>query len=346
VIFLVAAWAGANLLKTIHFLYGNGKFCITLAAPVSVARADPRVERWIRRALAMAPPKAKSLVVTVWGDSIAPHGGAVWLAGLIGLLAPFGINERLVRTSVYRLTQEGWLAARQDGRRSLYRLTRQGQRRFEHAYRRIYAPRATDSWDGGWHLVIVPPATIDESSRRELRKELGWDGFGVLGPGLFARPARPGDEVELSETTRALGIKRHVAVVTARALPHGAGSIATLTEDCWDLKGVAAAYRGFVARFRGVAHALCQGTNPTSQQCFVLRTLLIHEFRRVTLHDPQLPAELLPSNWPEAAAYALCRDIYRLTHERAERHLALLLETSRGALRSAAPYFYKRFGGL
>jgi phenylacetic acid degradation operon negative regulatory protein len=192
----------------------------------------------------------------------------------------------------------------------------------------------------------VPPATIDESSRRELRKELEWDGFGVLGPGLFARPARPEDEVELSETTRALGIDRHVAVVTARAVPRGTGSIATLTGDCWDLRGVAAAYRGFVARFRGVAHALGHGADPTPQQCFVLRTLLIHEFRRVTLHDPQLPAELLPSNWPESAAYALCRELYRLTHERAERHLSVMMETSRGALRSAAPHFYRRFGGL
>ena len=312
---------------------------------MTAARPDPQIERWIRRSLAAAPPKAKSLVVTVWGDSIAPHGGAVWLSGLIRLLAPFGINERLVRTSVYRLAQEGWLAARQDGRRSLYRLTRHGQRRFEHAYRRIYAPPATDPWDGGWHLVIVPPATLDESSRRELRKELGWDGFGVLGPGLFARPAPPGDEAALNETTRALGIGRRVAVVTARALPNGAGSIASLSGDCWDLKSVATAYRGFVARFQGVAGALGHGADPTPQQCFVLRTLLIHEFRRVTLHDPQLPAELLPSNWPEAAAYALCRDLYRLTHERAERHLAAILETSRGE-RSAAPYFYKRFGGL
>lgn len=304
------------------------------------------MERWIERALAAAPPKAKSLVVTVWGDSIAPRGGAIWLSALIGLLAPFGINERLVRTSVYRLAQEGWLAARQDGRRSVYRLTRHGQRRFEHAYRRIYAPPATDPWDGAWHLVIVPPATIDESSRRELRKEFSWDGFGVLGPGLFARPARPGNEAELNETIRALGIGRRIAVVTTRTLAHGAASIASLTGDCWDLKSVAAAYRGFVAHFRGVARALGRGADPTPQQCFVLRTLLIHEFRRVTLHDPQLPTELLPSNWPEAAAYALCRDLYRVTHERAERHLTVMLEDSRGARRLAAPYFYERFGGL
>ena len=58
-----------------------------------------------------SPPRAPSLIVTVWGDALAPHGGAVVLPGLIGLLAPFGINERLVRTSVFRLARDGWLAA-------------------------------------------------------------------------------------------------------------------------------------------------------------------------------------------------------------------------------------------
>src|SRR2546423_13534851 len=83
----------------------------------AAAGPDAQVAQWIRRTLADDPPRARSLVVTVWGDSLAPHGGAVWLAGLIRLLAPFGINERLVRTSVYRLAQEGWLGARQGGRR-------------------------------------------------------------------------------------------------------------------------------------------------------------------------------------------------------------------------------------
>jgi phenylacetic acid degradation operon negative regulatory protein len=291
-------------------------------------------------------------VVTVWGDSIAPHGGAIWLSGLISLLEPFGINERLVRTSVYRLAQEGWLVAQQEGRRSLYRLTSQGRRRFEHAYRRIYAPPRTDPWDGHWHLLIAPPASIDESARRELRREMEWDGFGVVAPGLFARPARVGDESGLEETVLALGISGRVAIANARGLPGlpgrptGAGSIASLTRDCWDLKGVAAAYRGFVARFRAVGRALDEGANPDPQECFVLRTLLIHEFRRVTLHDPQLPAELLPANWPEAMAYGLCAGLYRRVHGGAERYLAVVLEESARSRLSSASHFQGRFGGL
>ena len=94
----------------------------------------------MQRALAADPPRAPSLIITVWGDAIAPHGGAVLLAGLIRLLAPFGINERLVRTSVFRLAREAGSRRRRHGRASLYRLTRDGARRFDDAYRRIYAP--------------------------------------------------------------------------------------------------------------------------------------------------------------------------------------------------------------
>src|SRR4029453_14301246 len=79
---------------------------------------DTRVSRWIGRERSRHPPRAKSLVVTVWGDAIAPHGGAVWLSGLIKLLAPLGLNERLVRTSVYRLAQEGWRLSPTDRRGS------------------------------------------------------------------------------------------------------------------------------------------------------------------------------------------------------------------------------------
>src|SRR5260370_18949328 len=98
---------------------------------------------------------------------------------LILMIAPLGQNERLLRTSVYRLTREGWLSAQQDGRRSFYRLTAQGSTRFERAYRRIYAPRVAD-WDGTWDIVLSPAAALSAGERRELRKELRWEGFGAL----------------------------------------------------------------------------------------------------------------------------------------------------------------------
>src|ERR1700758_2459320 len=124
-------------------------------APGTISRVsvpsgpDPAVARWIRRTLRDDPPRARSLIVTVWGDALAPHGGAVWLSGLIRLMAPFGMNERLVRTSVFRLVRDGWLTGESRGRRSRYRLTREGARRFEQAHHRIYALPSVE-WGGDW----------------------------------------------------------------------------------------------------------------------------------------------------------------------------------------------------
>jgi phenylacetic acid degradation operon negative regulatory protein len=339
-------------MKTIHFFNEQCNFCITfMDLLVKTRRLDrrsggDRIARWIGRELRRRPPKAKSLVVTVWGDAIAPHGGSVWLSGLIRLLAPLGMNERLVRTSVYRLAREGWLSARSRGRRSQYRLTTEGLRRFEEAYRRIYAP--PDSfWDGRWDMLLAPPAALRADVRAELRTELGWAGFGAVAPGLFLRPRHAARRAAALAALRALGIERRVALLSADDSDELRGrKLDRLVREAWDLGAVAAEYRAFIARFGPVIRAFRRLKRLDPEQCFVVRTLLIHDFRRVTLHDPQLPAALLPRRWPGPAAYALCRNFYRLTHKHAERHLAVTLAREGGALPAAAPYFYRRFGGL
>jgi phenylacetic acid degradation operon negative regulatory protein len=306
--------------------------------------SDPHVRRWIRRELAASPPRAPSLIITIWGDAIAPHGGAVMLGGLIALVAPFGINERLVRTSVFRLAREGWLRSAHVGRESVYRLTRDGARRFEQAYRRIYAP-PVDRWDDTWELVVADGTTA--AQRRKLQRELGWEGFGRLAPGVHARPSRAPSAVPRIATAL------HVAdrIVVARAVDDaalGGTTLAAAVPRAWDLPAVAADYRRFLARFGSVIQRFLPSADDAHDpaESFLVRTLLIHAYRRVLLRDPQLPAALLPLDWPGAAAYTLCRDFYRLTHRAAERHLSATLRNERGVLPAASAAFYRRFGGL
>ena len=319
---------------------------------VSVSRSaeagpkpDPVVARWIARTLRDDPPRARSLIVTIWGDALAPHGGEVWLAGLIALLAPFGINERLTRTSVFRLARDGWLEAQAHGRQSRYRLTDDGRARFAAAYRRIYAPPPED-WGGEWELVVDAPDGAPVAQRHRLRDELRWDGFGVVVPGVYARPLTQGDAA--GEVAR-LGAASRAIVLRAR--PHGgdgAPDLAAHVDRLWDLATLAADYRRFLALFGGVIDRFRMRPIETSDaaQCFVVRTLLIHAFRRVLLRDPRLPPALLPLGWPGAAAYALTRDFYRLTAARAEAHLAATLSVNGSDWPPAGPSFQDRFGGL
>ncbi|HEY1329754.1 MAG TPA: phenylacetic acid degradation operon negative regulatory protein PaaX [Casimicrobiaceae bacterium] len=306
---------------------------------------DPHVARWIRRTLADDPPRARSLVITVWGDALAPHGGEVWLAALIRLLEPFGINERLTRTSVFRLARDGWLAGETHGRQSRYRLTDQGRARFEAAYRRIYAPPVED-WSGEWEMIVDPPLAASASERARLRDELGWDGFGTLVPCVYVRPRVDGDAG--AETTR-LGAADRAIVLEARETRDArAQTLAARIADVWDLASLATGYRQFLARFGRVIDRFRMRdiASADPEQCFVVRTLLIHAFRRVLLRDPRLPPALLPLDWPGAAAFVLTRDFYRLTLARAEAHLASSFAVNGSTLPAAEPSFFERFGGL
>jgi phenylacetic acid degradation operon negative regulatory protein len=294
----------------------------------------------VRRTLAADPPRARSLIVTVWGDAIAPHGGAAWLAGLIDLMAPFGINDRLVRTSVFRLARDGWLAATQHGRVSRYRLTEEGARRFDDAYRRIYA-RPAEDWPGMWELVLahaVAPAT-----RRVLRDELAWAGYGALGATTFVRPQMTARAPPAVLANRQ--VAPHVVTALAHDLP-GHRTLAAVTAQAWPLAALATDYRRFLLHFGGVIDRFRAGTAHDPAQCFIVRTLLIHAFRRVMLRDPMLPPALLPLDWPGAAAYALCRDFYRLTHRSAEQHLLATLRGNGESLPPANAAFHARFEGL
>ena len=298
---------------------------------------------WISHLLATDPPRHKSLVVTVCGDTIAPHGGGFWLGSMIELLAPFGVGDRLVRTSVFRLVQEGWLCASREGRRSRYALEPGALPRFERANRRIYSQPGQD-WNGQWTFVLAPNGSIDSDLRTLLRKELEWEGFAMLATGVMAHPAPERDTLrELLVRSGAEGKVfvcevGELAGLDARPLPE-------LVRDGWNLDAVSAAYRGFIDAFAAVP-ALLEGSSASAQDAFAIRTLLVHAYRRVQLHDPMLPYCLLPQPWPGAGAYALAREIYALSSARAEEFVLATLRREDAATPPADAAFHARFGGL
>jgi len=303
-----------------------------------------RIEDLIAALLESLAPRAKSLIVTIYGDAILPHGGNAWLGSLINLVEPFGLNERIVRTTVFRLSKEEWLTSTQVGRRSYYSLTETGRRRFEAAARRIYGPLHRP-WNGDWSLVLLPGTALEAEKREELRHELTWMGFGAVGPQAFAHPDPDGEA--LRQLLQDLNLADRVVVLRGAAdkmTPEG--SLRGLVRSCWDLDQLAADYNEFLDRFRPVWRALEGVESLDPAACFAIRILLIHDYRRILLRDPMLPEQLLPPDWSGMASRLLCRNLYRLTQEPAERHLMTVLETAEGPLPEAAPYFYARFGGL
>jgi phenylacetic acid degradation operon negative regulatory protein len=296
--------------------------------------ADALVTRFRRQ----RPLRGGSLLVTILGDAIAPRGGVIALASLIELARPFGITDRHVRTSISRLANEQWVSSQRSGRVSFYRLTSHGRARFAEATQRIYGAAPAD-WNGEWTLVIFPRSM--RASRDDLRDELTWLGFGQLTSGVFAHPTH-GEETVRARVAE-LESAGAVIVIQRAVVTHASNE--QLVATGWDLGELARRYRRFVDMFAPLYEALTR-TRPAGETAFLLRTLLVHEYRRIHLRDPQLPASLLPKQWPGTDAHALCRNLYAKVFAASEEFLSDRVQTLDGALPAPAAEVFARFGGL
>lgn len=285
------------------------------------------------------PLRGGSLIVTIFGDSIMPRGGAVALGSLIALATPFGLNERLVRTATARLAQDGWLEGRRVGKLSEYHLSREGRERFAEATRRIYSEPDTE-WSGRWTLVVLPPMRAAE--RKEIKEELLWRGFGELSGNVFAHPEL--DSRSLTSERRRLGALSKLIVFDANLADDDAPQ--RLVSLGWDLEDLGLRYQRFVNRFENILAALRGLRSLDHQACFIVRTLLIHEYRRLHLRDPLLPPRLLRANWPGVQAAALCRDIYARVFAESEGYLSQVASQLNGPLPPPDASVMQRFGGI
>lgn len=296
------------------------------------------LEALLRRFHGQRPLRGGSLLMTIFGDAIAPRGGAVTLGSLIDLARPFGLAERLVRTAVARLAAEGWVAATRHGRRSEYRLTESGRKVFAEATRRIYGV-IPSSWDGQWTLAVLPPA--GGHSRRNVREELRWLGFGQLSPGVYAHPACTLEEAR--GWLAAVGCGSHCWLL--KSATEGLAADRRLVAEGWNLAEIARRYRRFRDTFAPVASAVRGSDALTPQAAFLVRTLLVHEYRKIHLQDPLLPPALLPAEWVGTEAYELTATLYAGVFAAAERFLTETGRTMAGALPAAGAEVQARFGG-
>lgn len=282
---------------------------------------------------------AGSLLISLFGDAILPRGGCAWVGSLIRLLEPLGVNERSVRTAVFRLSKDEWLTSESSGRRSEYRLTGSGERRCSDAARQIYAARAPD-WDHRWRQILVLGA-FAQKDRDALRRALFWQGFGALGAECFVHPSADLASVFDALIVEGLGdsLANLMPLVAADASLVGTAGNADLVARAWDLREMAQDYAEFasiytplLAEVRGEPSAAAD-----DEEAFLLRLLLIHDYRRLLLRDPELPEQLLPGDWPGESARLLCKDLYRRLLIPAERHLDRVLRTADGGFCPPSP---------
>ena len=286
-------------------------------------------------------PSARNLLVTVFGDALLPHGidTAISVSSLAGLLAPFDVSERLVRTSLTRLVNDRLLTTRAVGRRSFYSVEPSAMPLFRQADARIYGSRRGE-WDRTWTIVVIDGTESTADKRARLRQRLTWAGLGVVAPNVMASPVVTVEEAAL--VVDQTGGFSNVLVSRSRVFD-GASTIdeEELARRCAPVDELAARYVEFVEAFSDFDRPTLTALEPAD--AFKLRTLLIATYRRIVLVDPLLPEPLLPDGWAGARARALAAFVYDAVADASERRLAAVAELDAGAIVPDANYLHGRF---
>lgn len=299
----------------------------------------PTVKRLVSEFARRKPMRTNSLIVTVFGDAVSQHGHIIWLGSLVKAMELLGINERLVRTSVFRLVQEGWLESERVGRRSYYRFSEYGSHEYQRASRRIYALEERP-WQGRWQLVI--PLRVADENREKLRRSLYWQGFRNITAGTLAKPGVGGPA--LRETLEEFGLADQVLVMEANTSEISpARLVRDMVYDCWTLEEVARGYADFLKRYKPLLKWLKSKAEIAPDTAFIARTLLIHDYRRLLLRDTRLPDELLPSAWPGVEARNLTGSAYNCLAHSSAAYIVKELEGEDGPMPAADKGFRLRF---
>jgi len=264
---------------------------------------------------------ARSVLVTIFGDTVRPSTNAIWLSQLFQLTDVLGFSERLVRTSMFRLAAEGWLSSERVGRQSQYSLTPLAIQESEQADRRIYQSPCPD-WSGQWAAVFVDAPALESDLRNQLLQHLTWQGFIALSDGVVASPT-----VSVND---AHDICRRIS--PSARLPVAAlefSQLESLVADSFFVKALTVdemttSYEHFVERYEPLDTA---SSKAQPSQAFGLRTMLVHDLRRIRLRGPDLPAALLPSEWPGTRAHAVAASLYPKLSEQAQPWLAEVLSS-------------------
>ena len=243
-----------------------------------------------------------SMIVTFAGCYLRRIGGWIAVADLICCLGVAGVAEPAVRQALVRLKSRGFLDAdRRDGAAG-YLLTPAGHADLEPGDRRIFRFGQADPL-AGWVLAVFSVPEERRHHRHQLRTQLGWLGFGTVGPGVWVAPAaleRPAREL--------LSAGRLGEYVTwFRASAPDVPDVARW----WDLDGLRVHYDKFLTGWRRHVDAaeVTQSTDGSiagedrGATSFASYLRLVDDWRLLPRIDPGLPGELLPADWPGPQAW-------------------------------------------
>lgn len=210
-----------------------------------------------------------SLLVSVFGDLCPDEGAGIDGPVLSALMTAMDVRAEATRVALHRLRNEGWITSQKIGRTSRHSLTPHGRAETLAASRRIYA--GPSQMPANWRIIITDSADAAE------RDAMTTKGFSPLMSRVFIGAA------DITPPAGGLSLTSEAAPMWLRV---------QLTPE-----GLRNDYARLFDILTQIDAALPDGAALAPRDVAVLRCLIVHNWRRLVLKHPDLPAALYTDGW-------------------------------------------------
>ncbi|MGI5219113.1 PaaX family transcriptional regulator [Nocardia sp. CA-290969] len=270
---------------------------------------------------------SQDLLVTLLGTYFFGQRKPIPSAFLVRLLEEFDVTEIGARNGLSRVTRRGLLEVSKPGRSTYYRLSDSAH---EHHAERLseivdFGGRAT-TWDGTWSIVMFSVAEKNRSQRHLIRHRLDAMRFATLYDGVWVRPGPP--PTPLKATLESLELQKATVIAGARIEEHfGLGD----PIRAYSFEHLEERYKSFITTFAPLLERVDVGTVGAAE-ALVQRARVMQQWRFFPDHDPLLPPEIQPPQWPLRQARDIFVGIYDGLAELADLRFRQLLDEYEPAL--------------
>ncbi|HEX6470134.1 MAG TPA: PaaX family transcriptional regulator C-terminal domain-containing protein [Streptosporangiaceae bacterium] len=242
------------------------------------------------------------LLLTLLGDYWYGRAEHLPSAALVAIAEEFGVSAVGARAALSRLARRGLLESSKIGRRTYYGLTEHAAEVLTEGAQHImmFGVR-TLPWDGGWTVAAFSLPEEQRDLRHVVRTRLRWLGFAPLYDGVWVSPRVSADAAER--------VLDELNVTGATVFRSASGIRGRSPIAAWDLADLRTAYEDFIAKFEPLLTRIRLGSVGTTD-ALLARTSVMDTWRVFPGLDPELPAEVLPADWPRARAREVFVEVY------------------------------------
>ncbi len=218
----------------------------------------------------LGAPRVWSMLVSIFGDLAFQDGDRIDGPLLTHLTDGMDIKPEAVRVALHRLRNDGWIDSSKVGRTSSHALTDKAIQERNAVAPLIYNP--TTGLEDNWQIAVLP------SADGALRAALSEAGFVPLAPRVFAAHC---DAQAPKGVLTALGTES-----------------ADWTQEQIIPAELTAAYDQLLTALLQIKLRQNSLSALSVYETALLRSMIVHYWRRLVLRSPYLPPSLIGADWP------------------------------------------------